>query len=104
MSLPLFDQPPPRVTMSPSAIEARRSGHRRARSQHGQCARYLAALRAHGPASDHRIAAILGWGLNVVNARRNDCRDEVEAKGRERIDYGSGRPTSRTLWSVKEPA
>jgi hypothetical protein len=100
MSLPLFDAPQS-VTMSPSAIEARRSGHRRARSQHGQCARYLAALAVHGPASDQRMAEILGWQLSVVNGRRNDVSDQVEAKGRERVTFATGRSTSRTLWAVK---
>lgn len=105
-ALPLFGQDTPvasqAVTVSPSAREARRSGLRRARSLTGQCARYLEALAACQPATDHSVASLLGWGLSVVNARRNDVIDQVEACGRERVTFASGRSTTRTLWRVRE--
>ena len=104
-ALPLFGQDAPvasqAVTVSPSAIQARRSGLRRARSLTGQCARYLAALAVHGPATDQRMAEVLGWQLSVVNARRADCGESVEACGRERVTFATGRSTTRTLWKVK---
>lgn len=90
------------VTVSPNAIQARRSGLRRARSLTGQCARYLAALAVHGPATDQRMAEVLDLPLATICGRRNDVIDQVEACGRERVTFATGRSTSRTVWRVRE--
>lgn len=74
---------------------------REVRAQEGQGARYLAALRACGPASDFTMSELLGIPLASVCGRRNECGDAVEAAGRERVTFASGRATSRTLWKVK---
>jgi hypothetical protein len=95
---------PQRVTMAPSAIEARRSGLRAARANATpQMAEYRAVLEQCGPLSDHEAARILGWPLATVCGRRNDCiqlwRECIGTSGRIHVTHPDGRQSSRTLWA-----
>lgn len=95
------DEPPQSVTMAPSAIEARRSGLRVARAKAPtQLREYLACLKAIGPASDHKVARVLGLPVSTVNARRADAGSQVEAWGRVQVTHPDGKRSSRTLWRV----
>lgn len=83
---------------SPSAVQARRSGHRVGQRM-GETlrARYVAFLQAHGPCSDHEAAAVLGVLSTTVGARRKELMDAdptcIEAVGR--VKAGAA---SRTRW------
>jgi len=92
---------PQRVTMAPTAIEARRSGLRAAREKMpAQLREYLTCLRAIGPASDHEVARVLGLPVSTVNARRADAGRQVEAHGRIMVTHPDGKRSSRTLWKL----
>lgn len=102
MTQPDFDftPAPASLTVSPSAQAARRSGRLRVVSTIStRMAEYRDALRLHGPCTDQTLAARLGWPLSAVNARRADCGASVVATGRQRVEWASGKATSRTIWA-----
>lgn len=104
MPLPLFDTPPARVTMAPSAIESRRSGLRAARQKATpQMAEYRALLESVDVLTDQEAAKRLGWPLSTVCGRRNDWLDArpgcIGARGRVSVTHPDGRKSSRTLWT-----
>jgi len=94
---------PQRVTMAPSAIEARRSGLRAARAKATpQMAEYRAVLEQCGPLSDQEAARILGYPLATICGRRNDWMNAmpgcIGVRGRVSVTHPDGRKSSRTLW------
>ncbi len=102
-----WDTPPQRVTMAPSAVQARRSGRQRvASSINTRMARYRVAITAC-PLTDHEAAGTLHTPLSCVNATRGDWKTWAEHHGlpcpvvaveRVRQDWGSGHPTTRVRW------
>lgn len=59
------------ATISPLAIQARRSGRRAVAIAPAMLA-YRDALLEHGPATDPEIAQRLGWGVSSCCGRRGD--------------------------------
>jgi hypothetical protein len=91
-------------TMAPSAIQARRSGRRRAKATiDASMAAYRDVLIASGPLTDHAAAEALGWPLSSVNARRGDWESvrpgAVVAAGRIKQAWARGKSTTRTVWA-----
>lgn len=94
---------------SPSVVEARRSGRLRVVSTiHPRMAEYRALLVARGPRTDQDAALSLGKPLSVINAIRGDWKsyaehagidNPVQAAGRERKTWATGRHTSRVRWT-----
>lgn len=87
------------VLMAPSAIEARRDGHRVVRARGVTLRdRYVALLRANGPLSDHEAGALLGVLSTTAGARRLELMAAdpgcIEAVGR----VASAGGASRTRW------
>lgn len=104
--LGMFDDEPPAIRMAPapSAIEARRDGHRVGRAVGTTLRdRYVALLRANGPLTDHEAGAALGALSTTVGARRMELMDArpgcIVAVGRVKV----GR-ASRVRWALAETA
>ena len=77
MCLPgFYEHVSQRVTMAPSAIEARRSG-RRSVSISREMLRYRNALIRYQPATDLEIAVMLGCGVSSCCGRRGDWNATV---------------------------
>lgn len=100
-----FDAPiaPPSVTVSPAAIQARRSGRQRAQACITESmAAYRDALIQHGPCTDQQLVECSGLPLSSINARRNDLLAYrpgcIVAVDRVRQDWQHGRATWRTVW------
>ncbi len=83
-------------------VIARASGQLVAQEYRGrQVDRLLAYLKAHGPASDHEIAAALGIELASINSARNHLvKDQLV----EAVDLVPGpRGALRTRWGLTAP-
>jgi hypothetical protein len=111
MQATIFDPPvaPVAVTMAPVVRAARASGRQRVASSISErMGHYRNMLAVHGSFTDHEAASWLGKPLSVINAIRGDWKLYAEHHGlanpvqpfdRQRQDWGSGAPTSRTRWA-----
>jgi hypothetical protein len=60
--------------------------------------RYLAWLKANGPATDHQAVDALGFPLSTICSLRNGCLDRAEVTAHDAVMGAYGRKV--TLWKA----